>query len=114
MITITHYFEELENWANKLLILQQGKVVCYGTIDDLKKHYPYTTIFRISKNELLDECRVACKKITYNDVYNGVLVLQENIKPMKEELGKRHIQYDEIRMDLYALYQVALQNEVRL
>lgn len=36
---VTHYYEELENLTNRLLILDHGKVVDFGNRDDLFKKY---------------------------------------------------------------------------
>ncbi|QIK70817.1 ABC transporter ATP-binding protein [Erysipelothrix sp. HDW6C] len=39
ILFVTHYYEELEQLTNKLLILNQGKVVAYGHRDELFRHY---------------------------------------------------------------------------
>lgn len=36
---VSHYYDELENLVNKLLILDKGKVVAYGKIDELFHRY---------------------------------------------------------------------------
>lgn len=48
---ISHYYEELEQLANKLLILDQGNVIAYGHKDDLFKKYCGRAIIIIDNNE---------------------------------------------------------------
>lgn len=39
LCVVSHYYEELEQLANKLLILDQGQVVAFGTKEELFEHY---------------------------------------------------------------------------
>ncbi|MDR1606168.1 MAG: ATP-binding cassette domain-containing protein [Streptococcaceae bacterium] len=40
-IQITHYLEELENWATDLLVLDQGHSVFYGSVKAFEKKYSH-------------------------------------------------------------------------
>jgi ABC-2 type transport system ATP-binding protein len=48
---ITHYYEELENMSNKLLLLDKGRVIDYGRQDELFKKYCGNGIIIIENNE---------------------------------------------------------------
>lgn len=47
---ITHYYEELENFADKILLLEKGKVIDFGNKQDLFHKYCGETVFIIEKN----------------------------------------------------------------
>lgn len=47
VLCVTHYFEELDGWANKLLILHHGRARYFGTIDDLYMRYPHYSLIRV-------------------------------------------------------------------
>lgn len=46
---VTHYFEELEQFTNKLLILDHGKLVDYGTTESLFKKYCGYSIITVER-----------------------------------------------------------------
>ncbi|MBO6050167.1 MAG: ATP-binding cassette domain-containing protein [Aeriscardovia sp.] len=43
----THYYDDIEDWANKILILEKGKVVFFGTVRELEERYPLYSLVRI-------------------------------------------------------------------
>ncbi|MBQ1804181.1 MAG: ABC transporter ATP-binding protein [Bifidobacteriaceae bacterium] len=43
----THYYDDIEDWANKILILEKGKVVFFGTVKQLEERYPLYSLIRI-------------------------------------------------------------------
>ena len=45
LIIVSHYYEELEQLADKILLLDQGKVVAYGKTEELFKTYCGDAIF---------------------------------------------------------------------
>ena len=51
LILVSHYYEELENLVDKLLILDNGKVVDFGNKKDLFKKYCGNVVFIINNNE---------------------------------------------------------------
>lgn len=50
LVIISHYYEELEQMADKLLILDQGKVIAYGKKDDLFETYCGKAVFILDNN----------------------------------------------------------------
>lgn len=57
VLLVTHYYDELENLANKLLILDNGRVVDYGKVDDLFKKY-------------VGHCAIVVSNINKDDINN--------------------------------------------
>lgn len=51
LILVSHYYEELENLVDKLLILDNGKVVDFGNKKDLFKKYCGNVVFIINNSE---------------------------------------------------------------
>ena len=43
----THYYDDIEDWANKILILEKGKAVFFGTVKELEDRYPLYSLIRI-------------------------------------------------------------------
>lgn len=51
LVVISHYYEELEQLADKLLILDQGKVVAFGKKEELFRTYCGKAILVLENNE---------------------------------------------------------------
>lgn len=60
---VSHYYDELEHLANKLLIIEKGKVAAFGNIDELFAKYCGKVIFVIDNNERNEALTSAIKKI---------------------------------------------------
>lgn len=50
LIIVSHYYEELEQLADKILLLDQGKVIAYGRTEELFKTYCGDAIFVLDNN----------------------------------------------------------------
>jgi len=50
VLTITHYYEELNNWANKILILHKGQVAFWGTVEELDEKNAHFSILKIKNS----------------------------------------------------------------
>lgn len=50
LIIVSHYYEELEQLADKILFLDQGKVIAYGKTEELFKTYCGDAIFILDNN----------------------------------------------------------------
>lgn len=51
LIMVSHYYEELEQLADKILILDEGKVIAYGKKEELFKTYCGNSIFILENDE---------------------------------------------------------------
>ena len=51
LIIVSHYYEELEQLADKILFLDQGKVIAYGKTEELFKTYCGDAIFILENNQ---------------------------------------------------------------
>ena len=50
LIIVSHYYEELEQLADKILLLDQGRVIAYGKTEELFKAYCGDAIFILDNN----------------------------------------------------------------
>lgn len=50
LIIVSHYYEELEQLADKILLLDQGKVIAYGRTEELFRTYCGNAIFIMDNN----------------------------------------------------------------
>ena len=51
LILVSHYYEELENLVDKLLILDKGEVIAYGNKKDLFKKYCGNVVFIVNNTK---------------------------------------------------------------
>ena len=51
LIMVSHYYEELEQLADKILILDEGKVIAYGKKEELFQTYCGNAIFILENDE---------------------------------------------------------------
>lgn len=52
LIIVSHYYEELEQLADKILLLDQGKVVAFGRAEELFRTYCGNAIFIMDNNQV--------------------------------------------------------------
>lgn len=55
LLFVSHYYDELEKMINKLLIIDQGKIVDFGEVDTLFKKYCGGVIFILDKTNENEE-----------------------------------------------------------
>ena len=52
LIIVSHYYEELEQLADKILLLDQGKVIAFGRTEELFRTYCGDAIFIMDNNQV--------------------------------------------------------------
>ena len=108
VLIVTHYFEELLNWVSKLLILYKGKLVFFGSMEELEQKYDHRGILKVEKeSDCLTNKNV--KNISFNEHYNEYVIFNEE---QEEELIKvlenKNIDYDKRKKNIYSLYNMAI------
>ena len=98
---VSHYYEELEQLVNKILILEDGQVVDFGNKDELFRNYCGKTVITIENNERNDKLT---KKLLKLDAPNHQIALScQNIeleKEITELLTKEDINYKRSNNDI--------------
>ncbi len=64
MLLVSHYYEELENLVDKVLLLDKGRLICYGKVDELFNKYCGESIIIVPKNKSTEDATKEFKKIT--------------------------------------------------
>ena len=51
LVVVSHYYEELEQLADKILLLDQGRVITYGRTDELFRRYCGHAVYILENSE---------------------------------------------------------------
>ncbi|WAA12655.1 ATP-binding cassette domain-containing protein [Fervidibacillus halotolerans] len=111
VLMVTHYYEEIEKLANKLLILHQGRLLDYGFIDSLFEKYEIFSTFTLKKDDfsLLEE--TTDKGYAFED---KVVVINRSKKEEDKRLQiiqKSNCTYDYKKKDFYSLYKKIIEQK---
>lgn len=105
LCVISHYYEELEQLANKLLILDQGNVIAYGYKDELFKKYCGRAILIIDNNE---KNELLTRKYPKLAAPNNLIVLPCNVEEVEAEITtlliKNNINYKRSNNDIEMIF----------
>ncbi|MBR6440281.1 MAG: ABC transporter ATP-binding protein [Aeriscardovia sp.] len=105
----THYYDDIEDWANKILILDKGKAVFFGTVEDLEKRYPIYSLIRIPMDMREKAELGGLKAIELDDEVNlGVVALSQEEEETFMDLCKRAGIPAHREEKLYGIYVLAL------
>lgn len=105
LVVVSHYYEELDQLADKLLILDRGQVVDFGRKDELFRKYCGRAVIVVShteKNErLLSECKRLCAPAHLIAI---ACESEETEKTVTELLRKNDVNYKRSNNDIEILY----------
>lgn len=113
VLSVTHYYEELINWANKILILHKGNLVFWGTYQELSNNFQHYSIVKISIGayQTLQLALKDIKTIELDDQQYGLIT--KDVHQQEEVLKiitKHNIQFQINPNSIYNLYSLALKN----
>lgn len=112
VFTITHYFEELLDWANKFLILHKGNLVFYGTLNELQEKYKHQSIIKIPinvKESFINQCGGNITMVDLNEKYTGVVVYtEEEQRRLIKKISGQNIGFQIEPNGIYSLYTLAI------
>ncbi|WP_236671764.1 ATP-binding cassette domain-containing protein [Enterococcus sp. BWB1-3] len=110
VINVTHYFDEIENWATKILMLKQGQLIFFGSVVDFFSKFAHYSIVKIDYNEFSKLKETTIKSVDHTDTGDGEAFicsspdLQIDIEKTFEE---NSISYTVIKQSIYTTYLVA-------
>ncbi|MCS5347808.1 ATP-binding cassette domain-containing protein [Staphylococcus aureus] len=114
VIKITHYFDEVENWANKLIILDKGELLYYGSIDQFFSKFYHYALIEIVNQELDYQVRVVIEKLNA-DVYFNTKIVTHNKEQMNDVinlLNERKIEFKINMQNIYSTYLISTLEEI--
>ncbi len=101
LCVVSHYYEELEQLTNKLLILDQGKVVDFGDKDELFKKYCGRALIVIENNEKNQQLVAAYKMLSApGHLIALACETQEVETEITEKLIKNNVNYKRSNNDI--------------
>ncbi|ADC86161.1 MULTISPECIES: ATP-binding cassette domain-containing protein [Staphylococcus] len=114
VIKITHYFDEVENWANKLIILDKGELLYYGSIDQFFSKFYHYALIEIVNQELDHLVKDDIEKINA-DVYFNAKIVTHNKEQMNDViniLNERKIEFKINMQNIYSTYLISTLEEI--
>lgn len=88
---VSHYYEELEQLANKLLILDQGRVIDYGYKEALFQKYCGRSVIVLDASNKNKELSKDCKKLASP---SHLIVLSCMSKEEETEITRRFVEHN--------------------
>ena len=108
VITVTHYFEELNDWANKILMLNEGRVVFWGTIQEFKEkkqHYSMILFRQDKRNKVLGFCKGKDIISAYEEDFDAIVTSSsKDESTLREIFVKNNINFEMRQRDIYSSY----------
>ncbi|ARB78770.1 MULTISPECIES: ATP-binding cassette domain-containing protein [Staphylococcus] len=114
VIKITHYFDEVENWANKLIILDKGELLYYGSIDQFFSKFYHYALIEIVNQELDHLVKDDIEKINA-DVYFNAKIVTHNKEQMNDViniLNERKMEFKINMQNIYSTYLISTLEEI--
>ncbi|MDU0996419.1 MAG: ATP-binding cassette domain-containing protein [Staphylococcus lugdunensis] len=114
VIKITHYFDEVENWANKLIILDKGELLYYGSIDQFFSKFYHYALIEIVNQELDHLVRDDIENISADLYFNAKIVThtKEQINDVINILNERKIEFKINMQNIYSTYLISTLEEI--
>lgn len=106
VIQISHYFEEIENWANKVMILDKGKLIYFGSLSEFYYLNKHDSLIIIKDQNNLPESFQKSLNV-YKDKYLVSHSIEET-RAITISLKQKNINYKIVPQNLYSTYKLAL------
>lgn len=91
LCVVSHYYEELEQLVNKILILEEGQVVAFGDKNELFHRYCGKTVILLENNERNEQLTKALPKLK---APNHLIALTCKNQELEKEITERLIKED--------------------
>ncbi len=112
LILVSHYYEELENLVDKLLILDSGKVVDFGNKKDLFKKYCGNVVFIINNSEFNKKLFEKEKTVEISKEKLAILIDdKKEERKIVDKLIEKDIDYTRTKNDIELVVTLAKMEE---
>lgn len=115
VLTITHYFEELKDWANKLLVLHKGEKIFFNTVEEFEKKYSHYSVLKVKHENIVNQ---------KEDMFENLNIIQnfaeecdgfitKNLEQQQyiiNLLSKMGVLYEMVPCSIYTMYSLAINN----
>lgn len=110
VINVTHYFDEIENWATKILMLKQGQLIFFGSVVDFFSKFTHYSIVKIDYNDFSKLKETTIKNVNHTDTGDGEAFICSSLElqiDMEKAFEESSINYTVIKQSIYTTYLVA-------
>ena len=105
LLVVSHYYEELEQLVDKLLILDQGHVIDYGTKDELFRKYCGRAVIVTDRSEKNEALLVSYEKLASPKHLLAVSCeSEEKEKEVVELFLKHNVNFKRSNSDIEMIY----------
>lgn len=113
VIQVTHYFEEIENWANKVLILDDGELIYNGSLENLYRTYPHFSCIEVESTVTKRLSQQLLEKVAgIQNVANRFFVKNfDQQKSLTDTLSELDVSYRIQKRNVYTTYLLALEGK---
>ena len=112
LILVSHYYEELENLVDKLLILDNGKVVDFGNKKELFKKYCGKVVFIINNSEFNKKLFEKEKTVEISKEKLAILIDdKKEERKIVDKLIEKDIDYTRTKNDIELVVTLAKMEE---
>ncbi len=111
VFSVTHYFDELNNFANKVIILHKGKCLYFGEIKELEQKIYYHRIIKIKEDGIKLPEQVKQQNEIIRNEEDEVFIItkdKDELNMVLEQLADHNIEYEILGKNLYSLYILTL------
>lgn len=110
VLNVTHYFEEIEHWATKIMLLQKGKSLFFGGILDFFSTYPHKSALKVDYKEWDKMNVVDLGSYMTIDTGDGKIVIcldGNNERILADSFTELNVIFSVIKQNIYTTYLLA-------
>lgn len=107
LLIVSHYFEEIEKLADKLLILDQGEILAYDKLTSLFDQYQIFSSFRIAKDSHFHTDIVRSVETNNKRIFTPRNMEEE--KKLLQQLRQENISFEFKSNDIETLYMFVIE-----
>lgn len=110
VLNVTHYFEEIENWATKIVLLQKGSLLYFGEVSDFFCMYPHYSALKVDCRELEKMDEFDLTSYMSLDTGDGKIVVCVDDKKQEilvNSFSELNVTFSIIKQNIYTTYLVA-------
>lgn len=110
VLNVTHYFEEIENWATKIMLLQKGKSLYFGGISEFFSTYPHESAIKVDYKEWDKMNGADLRSYLTIDTGDGKIVVcldVNNERILADSFAELNVIFSVIKQNIYTTYLLA-------
>jgi ABC-2 type transport system ATP-binding protein len=110
VLNVTHYFDEIENWATKILLLNKGRLLFFGDLPAFFTAFNHYSVVKVEYDELVKVDKQAMSHVPSVDTGDGTAFVCRNPQiqvQVEATLNDNEVTYKIMKQNIYTTYSVA-------